>query len=75
MNYRKLQIAWSVVWGLLAVLLVWLWLSSYWRMSGVWRISDGGVSTRLVSAKGFVRFLDGKLVSDGVSMDWGHRCC
>jgi hypothetical protein len=30
MRFRKLRIAWSVVWGLLAVLLIALWVRSYW---------------------------------------------
>jgi len=30
MKYRKLRIAWSVVWGIAAVLLVVLWVRSYW---------------------------------------------
>jgi hypothetical protein len=30
MRFRKLRIAWSVVWGLLAVLLIVLWVRSYW---------------------------------------------
>src|ERR1700750_2481876 len=29
MKYRKLRIAWSVVWGVLAVLLIALWVRSY----------------------------------------------
>jgi hypothetical protein len=32
MKYRKLRIAWSVAWGIVAVLLVVLWVRSYWRM-------------------------------------------
>ncbi len=31
MNYRKLRIAWSVFWGVVAVLLVVLWVRSYWQ--------------------------------------------
>ncbi len=31
MKYRKLRIAWSVVWGLAAVLLVVLWVRSFFR--------------------------------------------
>src|SRR5690348_12392415 len=31
MKHRKLRIAWSVVWGTVAVLLVALWVRSYWR--------------------------------------------
>ena len=30
MKYRKLRIAWSVWWGAMAVLLVVLWVRSYW---------------------------------------------
>ena len=30
MKYRKLRIAWSVVWGVVAVLLIGLWMRSYW---------------------------------------------
>src|ERR1700749_4721008 len=29
-RFRKLQIAWSVAWGVVAVLLVALWVRSYW---------------------------------------------
>jgi hypothetical protein len=31
MKYRKLRIAWSVFWGIVAVLLVALWVRSYYR--------------------------------------------
>jgi hypothetical protein len=31
MRFRKLRIAWSVMWSLLAVLLVVLWVRSYWQ--------------------------------------------
>ena len=30
MKYRNLRIAWSVAWGIVAVLLVALWVRSYW---------------------------------------------
>jgi hypothetical protein len=30
MKYRKLRIAWSVGWGVLALLLIVLWVRSYW---------------------------------------------
>src|SRR5690349_16231471 len=35
MTYRKLRIAWSVVWGLAAVLLIVLWVRSYWSADTV----------------------------------------
>jgi hypothetical protein len=31
MRFRKLRIAWSVFWGLLIVLLIELWVQSYWK--------------------------------------------
>src|SRR5262245_47763292 len=30
MKYRKLRITWSLSWGLIAILLIALWLRSYW---------------------------------------------
>jgi hypothetical protein len=30
MRFRKLRIAWSVVWGIVCVLLIALWVRSYW---------------------------------------------
>ena len=32
LKYRKLRIAWSVAWGMLAVLLIALWVRSYWHV-------------------------------------------
>src|SRR4051812_17902034 len=41
MRFRKLRIAWSVVWGLAAVLLIVLWLRSYWWFDVIERVSSG----------------------------------
>ena len=35
MKYRKLRIAWSVGWGILCLLLIVLWVRSYWRTDSV----------------------------------------
>ncbi|HEX3599892.1 MAG TPA: hypothetical protein VHU84_07100 [Lacipirellulaceae bacterium] len=35
MKYRKLRIAWSAVWGIAALLLLLLWVRSYWRADNV----------------------------------------
>ena len=32
MRFRKLRIAWSVAWGVVAVLLIVLWVRSYWMV-------------------------------------------
>ena len=37
MRFRKLRIAWSVVWGLAAVLLIVLWVRSYWWVDQITR--------------------------------------
>lgn len=39
MRFRKLRIAWSLVWGAAAVLLCVLWVRSYW----VWDLWDNGI--------------------------------
>src|SRR3954470_16105716 len=46
LRFRKLRIAWSVFWGLACVLLVVLWVRSYWRFDTVtaW-IPERGLTT------------------------------
>src|SRR3954466_10148683 len=39
MRFRKQRIAWSVLWGLAAVLLVVLWVRSYWWSDVLWVIT------------------------------------
>jgi hypothetical protein len=48
MRYRKLRIAWSVVWGVVAVLLVVLWVRSYWRTDTC--AFPIGVSVQIISS-------------------------
>jgi hypothetical protein len=36
MKYRKLRIAWSVAWGVVAVLICVLWVRSYWIRDTAW---------------------------------------
>ena len=45
MKYRKLRIAWSVGWGILCLLLIALWVRSYWRCDVIERSSVGISST------------------------------
>ena len=52
MKYRKLRIAWSVAWGIAGVLLIVLWVRSYWWTDHVLRIApapptaSGQIQTR-----------------------------
>jgi hypothetical protein len=48
MKYRKLRIAWSVAWGVVAVLLCVLWVRSYWQSDSI--ISAAGPAARGVRA-------------------------
>jgi hypothetical protein len=75
MRYRKLQIAWSVGWGLLAVLLIVLWVRSYYVFDYVSRIN--AFSTTIGSNAGALSFeqVDLKL-ERGVSSrshGWRHK--
>src|SRR3954451_7738148 len=38
MKFRKLRIAWSVFWGVAAVLLIALWVRSYWWSDVLWMV-------------------------------------
>jgi hypothetical protein len=43
MTYRYLRIAWSVAWGILAVLLCVLWVRSYWSTGSLSYFTEGRV--------------------------------
>ena len=49
MSYRKLRIASSVFWGLAAVLLIVLWLRSYWWTEVISRSSQTASDATLIS--------------------------
>jgi hypothetical protein len=55
MNYCKLRIAWSVIWGLACVLLVVLWLRSYWWRDMVFARNPDVGSTYAASLQGKLR--------------------
>ena len=50
MKHRKLRIAWSVAWGIVAVLLVALWVRSYWRLDTLSPSRTTNIDNRLQSA-------------------------
>jgi hypothetical protein len=54
-RFRKLRIAWSVLWGVVAVLLCVLWVRSYSRNDLISRI-DAGLLTTIGSHRGYVYF-------------------
>lgn len=55
MKYRKLRIAWSVAWGVVAVSLCMLWVRSHWQQVGIYRVyGNTGMSLYLASNDGIV---------------------
>jgi hypothetical protein len=55
MKYRKLRIAWSVAWGVVAVLLVVLWVRSYWVCDNP--VRSGKPSYGIVSLRGVLAII------------------
>jgi hypothetical protein len=55
LRFRKLRIAWSVGWGVVAVLLCVLWVRSYWRVEYV-RAGVPPACIEIKSADGNVHF-------------------
>jgi hypothetical protein len=51
MRFRKLRIAWTVGWGLVAVLLIVLWERSYWRLQ-IFERRVGSQAVQISSVKG-----------------------
>ena len=58
MRFRKLRIAWSVFWGLAAVLLIVLWVRSYWWATNIQTpvIASRGFQCGLKTGSIFVRY-------------------
>jgi hypothetical protein len=55
-RFRKLRIAWSVGWGLVAALLIVLWLRSYWTLDCFTRVNIRKIQTTIGSQSGSVYF-------------------
>ena len=66
MKYRKLRIAWSMLWGVACLLLIALWVRSYrWRDTYSGPSRSSGV-TFFFSERGEVQYLwDGRIAPDG----------
>ena len=56
MRLRKLRIAWSVGWGVLAALLMLLWVRSYWFTDLISRIDGRRIATTIGSQYGAIYF-------------------
>jgi hypothetical protein len=52
MKHRKLRIAWSVTWGIVAVLLIVLWVRSYYYCDRLYGVQSDGWNTYVLSSFG-----------------------
>ena len=59
MRFRKLRIAWSVASGIMCLLLMALWVRSYWRFDSLAYRPYQDVMFRLLSDDGVIRFYNG----------------
>jgi hypothetical protein len=65
MKYRKLRIAWSVGCAIAGVLLIVLWMRSYWHCDVVYRITPTTDQTTIGSNCGTVYFSQLNITSQG----------
>lgn len=56
MKHRKLQIAWSVAWGAVAVFVCVLWVRSYLRMDALTHVDRSGISRTVGLTSGTIYF-------------------
>jgi hypothetical protein len=56
LRFRKRRVAWSVAWGVLALLLIVFWVRSYWITDLVSRINSRRIATTIGSQYGVVYF-------------------
>jgi hypothetical protein len=74
LRFRKLRIAWSVGWGIMCVLLIVLWVRSYWRHDCIGHLDTSLIATHIGSNWGVVyyRQADWKLDA-GATHSLSHR--
>jgi hypothetical protein len=71
MRFRKLRIAWSVICGVLCLLLIVLWVRSYYRTDRIWRINSV-VDTGFESAGGTLSYWQRTDVGGANRFPWHH---
>ena len=70
MRFRKLRIALSVGWGLACVLLIVLWVRSYWWYDVLYGRFSNAVNIQIGSCRGNVGYTR---VNDGSVIRWGTK--
>src|SRR4051812_22807060 len=78
MRFRKLRIAWSVAWGVAAVLSVVLWVRSYWSAMQFMKIDLPNIATVVLFNTGTATFGKFPLPADitlGNAFPWQLSQC
>jgi hypothetical protein len=65
MRFRKLRIAWSLFCGLLCLLLIVLWLTSYWWVTNIQVPNVASRNFQLVFSTGRICFTSERFISGG----------
>jgi hypothetical protein len=71
MKHRRLRIAWSVAWGVVAVLLIALWVRSFWYADDLGRYQNGSLYL-IESACGSLRPVYSS--DEGPGAFWVYSC-
>jgi hypothetical protein len=72
MRFRKLRIAWSVAWGVVAVLLCMFWVQSYWTSARVGYADPKGYRTTVGSNRGYLYLIHHFWSPGPVDYRWGY---
>jgi hypothetical protein len=72
LRLKKLQIAWSVFCGVACVLLIVLWVRSYWRLELIAKSTSGIFLTRIVSNSGSVYFFKQDMGVSKFDRGWSY---
>ena len=70
MRFRKLRIAWSLTWGVVAALLFVLWVRSYWYADSVISVTATGSSVRVTNFNGSVEYIGNTRYFPGQRVEW-----
>jgi hypothetical protein len=73
MRFRKLRIAWSVVCGIACVLLIVLWVRSYWCDELCYWTNKNGTHTTIGANMGVVYFSRNKLGNGATASNWTYK--
>jgi hypothetical protein len=76
MRFRKLRIAWLVVWSMVAVLLCVLWVQSYWWFNHAQCFLSNNRAVALITVQGVVSIFGGsfdKPIPSGVTSRIGSK--